>query len=221
MAGHSKSKTIAHRKGAQDKKRGQIFTKLTRALAAVARANPDPEFNAQLRSILIRAKAAGLPKERIASSLNLNANNDNEDSVMYEAYAPGGIGLIIECLTDNKNRIVGEIRPLLSKYSAKLQPVMYLFENLGYVRTTLEKKKDVLEVLKELQPRCTEDSEGITILVDKEYLPQAQQLVRDLDIEVGLCWSPYTKLESRPEFVGKLLESLEENNDVQQVWVNC
>jgi YebC/PmpR family DNA-binding regulatory protein len=228
MAGHSKSKTIAHRKGAQDKKRAETFTKLTRAISAAARNGTDPESNYALRSILVRARAAGVPKDRILAAINPTTDRHDEE-VVYEAYAPGGVGLMIECLTDNRNRTASDVRAILTKHEAKLQSVQHLFDHVGCLQVS-QKTMDQILIgaeqgfgrLLELAERTEEDPPRMYFA--KESYAEVQGIVEGLGDEemvLGLCWLPHIKLGECPESIERLVDELECNDDVQSVWVNC
>src|SRR3546814_11316481 len=118
MAGHSKFKNIMHRKGAQDKKRSALFSKLSREITVAAKMGlPDPAMNARLRAAMIAARAGGMPKDNIERSIKKaeGSDGDNYEEVRYEGFGPGGVSLIIETLTDNRNRPATNVRPIVSK----------------------------------------------------------------------------------------------------------
>src|SRR5688572_4769642 len=124
MSGHSKWSTIKRQKGAADAKRGQLFTKLAREIAVAAREGlPDPDLNVRLRLAVDRARAANMPKDNIERAIERASgasNSDNYDEVYYEGYGPGGTALMIQALTDNRNRTVGEVRALLTRAGGTL-----------------------------------------------------------------------------------------------------
>jgi YebC/PmpR family DNA-binding regulatory protein len=124
MSGHSKWHTIKHKKGAADAKRGKVFTRIIKELTVAARAGGgDPDMNPRLRTIIADAKSANMPAENIKRAIRRGTGEEpgvQYDEVMYEGYGPGGAAIIVETLTDNKNRTVGEIRHLLDKYNGKL-----------------------------------------------------------------------------------------------------
>ncbi len=145
MAGHSKFKNIMHRKGAQDKKRAKIFSRLGREISvAVKEGGPDSESNIRLRSAISTAKSLNMPKENIERAIKKGEGNDpdnNYEQVRYEGYGPGGVAIIAEALTNNKNRTASEIRSTFSKYGGnrgETGSVSFSFKRLGII--TLEKK---------------------------------------------------------------------------------
>ncbi|MBC7645028.1 MAG: YebC/PmpR family DNA-binding transcriptional regulator [Thermoleophilia bacterium] len=139
MAGHSKWANIKHRKGAQDKKRGVLFSKLSRAITVAAKSGlPDPDANATLAQAIQAAKDVSMPKDNIERAIAKGAagagEGDNYESVVYEGYGPQGVAIIAECLTDNRNRTAAEIRHAFSKYGGSLGPsgcVPYMFTRMG------------------------------------------------------------------------------------------
>ncbi|MGI4775762.1 MAG: YebC/PmpR family DNA-binding transcriptional regulator, partial [Janthinobacterium lividum] len=141
MAGHSKFKNIQHRKGAQDKKRAKIFTKLVREIITSAKiGSPDPAMNPRLRAAIAVAKTQNLPKERIDRALNQASdpgNNENYTEIRYEGFGPGGIAIIVEALTDNKNRTASEVRSSFTKFGGNLGEtgsVNFMFNHLGIIQ---------------------------------------------------------------------------------------
>ena len=149
MAGHSKFKNIMHRKGAQDKKRAKIFSRLGREISvAVKEGGPDPEKNIRLRSAIVSAKSLNMPKDNIERAIKKGEGNDpdnNYEEVRYEGYGPDGVAIIVEALTNNKNRTAAEVRPTFSKYGGNLGEtgsVSFGFKRLGSI--TL-KKNDIDE----------------------------------------------------------------------------
>jgi YebC/PmpR family DNA-binding regulatory protein len=139
MAGHSKFKNIMHRKGAQDKKRSALFSKLSREITVAARAGlPDPNMNARLRAAVITARKEGMPKDNIERSINKAAGSDgdNYEEVRYEGFGPGGVALIIETLTDNRNRTATNVRTIVSKNGGNVGApgsVSHGFDRLGLI----------------------------------------------------------------------------------------
>ncbi|WP_374441768.1 YebC/PmpR family DNA-binding transcriptional regulator, partial [Stella sp.] len=124
MAGHSQFKNIMHRKGAQDKKRGKIFTKIIRELTVAARTGlPDPASNPRLRAAVLAAREANMPKDTIDRAIKRGAGGDdgaNYEEVRYEGYGPGGVAVIVEALTDNRNRTAAEVRSAFTKHGGAL-----------------------------------------------------------------------------------------------------
>ena len=138
MAGHSKFKNIMHRKGAQDAKRAKKFTRLIKELAVAARGGTDPESNPRLRTALSACRAANMPKDNIERVLKKAAggDGDNYDEIRYEGYGPGGVALIVEALTDNRNRTASEVRATFSKYGGNMGEtgsVSFMFDRVGQI----------------------------------------------------------------------------------------
>ena len=152
MAGHSKFKNIMHRKGAQDARRAKKFARLIKELQVAARSSTDPESNPRLRTALSACKSANMPKDNIQRVLNKanSGEQDNLEDIRYEGYGPGGAAIIVEALTDNRNRTASEVRSSFTKYNGNLGEsgsVSYLFKNLGLIIYEKNEKFDVEEVL--------------------------------------------------------------------------
>ncbi len=120
MAGHSKWAQIKHKKGAADKKRGQLFSKLLKAISAAAKAEPNPQFNPRLRSAIEKAKESNVPQENIERAISKASEEKNLEDLTVEAYGPGGVAMIITAITDNRNRTISEIKHLLGENGAKM-----------------------------------------------------------------------------------------------------
>src|SRR6478609_1056675 len=139
MAGHSKFKNIMHRKGAQDKKRSAMFSKLSREITVAAKMGlPDPEMNARLRAAVLAAKAQSMPKDNIQRSIDKASGSDaeNYEEVRYEGFGPGGVAIIVEALTDNRNRTASDVRAAFSKYGGAMGEngsVSFMFVRLGSI----------------------------------------------------------------------------------------
>src|SRR6188474_3918478 len=146
MSGHSKWHTIKHKKGAADAKRGKVFTRLIKELTVAARSGGgDPDMNPRLRTIVAEAKANNMPRENIERAIRRGTGEEpgvSYEEITYEAYGPGGVAILIQTLTDNKNRTVGEMRHTLTKYGGNLgeaNSVAWMFEKKGYI--VVEKSK--------------------------------------------------------------------------------
>ncbi|MCK5443989.1 MAG: YebC/PmpR family DNA-binding transcriptional regulator, partial [Rhodospirillaceae bacterium] len=153
MAGHSKFKNIMHRKGAQDKKRGKIFSKLGKEITVAAKmGSPDPDMNPRLRTAIQAAKAQNMPNANIDRAIkrSLEAGGENYEEVRYEGFGAGGVGVIVETLTDNRNRTVAEVRHAFTKYGGNLGTdgsVAYLFSKIGVLNFAPgTSEDDVMEV---------------------------------------------------------------------------
>ncbi|MES2214558.1 MAG: YebC/PmpR family DNA-binding transcriptional regulator, partial [Pseudomonadota bacterium] len=154
MAGHSKFKNIQHRKGAQDKKRAKVFTKLVREIIIAAQGGGDPAINPKLRGAITAARAQNLPKDRIDKAISQAtdpAQKDNYAEIRYEGFATGGIAIIVETLTDNRNRTASEVRAGFTKFGGNLGEtgsVSFMFDHLGIIRypANIASNDDILEV---------------------------------------------------------------------------
>jgi YebC/PmpR family DNA-binding regulatory protein len=235
MAGHSKYKNIMYRKGAQDKKRSALFSKLSREITVAAKMGlPDPEANARLRAAVIAARAQSMPKDNIQRSIDKASANDatNYEEIRYEGFGPGGVALIVEALTDNRNRTATNVRTIFSKNGGNLGAsgsVSHGFERLGlieYAGTAGDADK-VFEAAIEAGAEDVEsDEDGHRIWTSIDRL---HEVARALEPMLGegegakLAWKPSTEVELRGDDAQqllKLIDSLEEDDDVQTVWGN-
>ena len=235
MAGHSKFKNIMYRKGAQDKKRSALFSKLSREITVAAKMGlPDPEANARLRAAVIAARAQSMPKDNIQRSIDKASGGDadNYEEVRYEGFGPGGVALIVEALTDNRNRTATNVRTAFSKNGGNLGAsgsVSHGFERLGLIEYTADAgdAEKVLEAAIEAGAEDVEsDEDGHRIWTTVEDL---HGVAKALEAHLGeaqstkLAWKPQTEVEVRgsdAEQLVKLMDALEEDDDVQTVWGN-
>ncbi|HEX2794466.1 MAG TPA: YebC/PmpR family DNA-binding transcriptional regulator [Croceicoccus sp.] len=235
MAGHSKFKNIMHRKGAQDKKRSAMFSKLSREITVAAKMGaPDPDMNPRLRLAINNAKAQSMPKDNIQRAIDKAAAAGGEDyeEVRYEGYGPGGVALIVEALTDNRNRTATNVRTAFSKNGGNLGAsgaVSHGFERLGmieYPASTGDEEK-VLEAAIEAGADDVESSEdGHVVWTQMDSLHEvATTLEKALGEPEGvkLAWKPNITVdvdESNAQTLMKLVDTLEDDDDVQTVWGN-
>ena len=235
MSGHSKWSTIKRKKGAIDAARSKVFQKLAKELYVAAKSgDPDPANNAALRMVVEKAKSENMPKANIESAIQKAANkgsNENYDSIRYEGYGPGGIAVMIDCLTDNKNRTAGFVRSTLTKRNGNLGTdgsVSYMFKRKGVI--VLENAYDeekVMEDILALDVLDMEVDEEITIYTDADkFLSVKEELDRlgyDKYIMSEVTFVPdnYIALdEETTEKVVTLIEALEDIDDVQNVYHN-
>jgi len=236
MAGHSKFKNIMHRKGAQDKKRAKVFSRLGREISvSVKTGGPDPENNIRLRSAIISAKALNMPKENIERAIKKGEGNDpdsNFEEVRYEGYGPEGVAIIVEAMTNNKNRTAAEIRSTFSKSGGNLGEsgsVSFSFKRLGAI--TLEKKlasEDALfEFVLDNGSKDIEFSEKEHIVYcDHSNLHSLNEKIINKfgkTTSAQLIWKSDSIIEVQKdsaEKLFKLLNTLEDNEDVQEVSSN-
>ena len=236
MAGHSQFKNIMHRKGAQDARRGRLFARLIREITVAARQGlPDPAANPRLRAATVAARQANMPRDTVERAIKKAAGaagGDDYAEVRYEGYGPAGVAVIVEALTDNRNRTASDIRSAFAKHGGALgetNSVGFLFNRLGVVRypAGAASADDVLEAAIEAGAENVEsDAEAheITCAPDDFFA------VRDaLEARFGapetarLEWRPSTTVtldEARAASVLKLLDALEDSDDVQNVWAN-
>ena len=235
MAGHSKFKNIMYRKGAQDKKRSALFSKLSREITVAAKMGlPDPEANARLRAAVIAARAQSMPKDNIQRSIDKASGGDaeNYEEIRYEGFGPGGVALIVEALTDNRNRTATNVRTIFSKHGGNLGAsgsVSHGFERLGLIEYPPSAGDDdkVLEAAIEAGADDVEsDDAGHRIWTSVESLHEVAKALEPMLGEgegAKLAWRPSTEVEIRGEQAQqlvRLMEALDEDDDVQTVWGN-
>jgi YebC/PmpR family DNA-binding regulatory protein len=235
MAGHSKFKNIMYRKGAQDKKRSALFSKLSREITVAAKMGlPDPEANARLRAAVIAARAQSMPKDNIQRSIDKASGGDaeNYEEIRYEGFGPAGVAIIVEALTDNRNRTATNVRTIFSKNGGNLGAsgsVSHGFERLGVIEypASAGDADKVLEAAIEAGAEDVEsDEDGHRIWTSIDSLHEAAKALEPMLGEAEsakLAWKPSTDVEVRGEDAQKLaslMEALEEDDDVQTVWGN-
>ena len=237
MSGHSKWHTIKHKKGAADAKRGKIFTRIIKELTVAARGGGgDPDSNPRLRTIIAEAKAANMPADNIKRAIQRGTGElpgVSYEEITYEGYGPGGAAVIIETLTDNKNRTVGELRHTLSKHGGNLaaeNSVAWMFVKKGYI--VVEKSKANEEALMAAAIEAgaddlRDDEDSWEIVSAPEAFQQVLDAVKALGIEPGaaeVAMLPQNsvKLEGKPaQQMIKLIDLLEEHEDTKKVWSNA
>ena len=235
MAGHSKYKNIMHRKGAQDKKRSSIFSKLSREITVAAKMGlPDPDMIARLRSAILAAKAQSVPKDNIQRSIDKasSADAENYEEIRYEGFGPAGIALIVEALSDNSNRTATNVRTAFSKNGGNLGAsgsVSHGFERMGLIEypASAGDADTVLEAAIEAGADDVEsDDGGHRIWTSVETLHEVARALEPLIGEsegAKLAWRPATEVEVRGDDAAtlmRLIETLEDDDDVQTVWGN-
>jgi YebC/PmpR family DNA-binding regulatory protein len=235
MAGHSKFKNIMHRKGAQDKKRSAQFSKLSREITVAAKMGaPDPDMNPRLRLAVNNAKALSMPKDNIQRAIDKAAAAGGEDyeEVRYEGYGPGGVALIVEALTDNRNRTATNVRTAFAKNGGNLGAtgaVSHGFERKGLIEypASAGDEDKVLEAAIDAGADDVESGEdGHTVWTDMEALHEvagALEKVLGEPESVKLAWKPNLTVDVAEGDAGtliKLVDALEDDDDVQTVWGN-
>ena len=236
MSGHSKWASIKHKKGALDAKRGRIFTRIIKELTVAARAGGgDPDMNPRLRTIIADAKAQNMPAENIKRAIRRGTGEEpgvSYEEAQYEGYGPGGAAVIIDVLTDNKNRTVGEIRHTLEKHGGNLaaaNAVAWMFSKKGYIvveKSKADEEKLMGAVLEAGADDLQDDDENWEVLSTPEAFPAVREAVKQLGIEpasaeVSMIPQNYVKLEGKvATSMVKLMEALDDQDDVQHVWSN-
>jgi YebC/PmpR family DNA-binding regulatory protein len=235
MAGHSKFKNIQFRKGAQDKRRAKLFSKLAREITAAARLGmPDPAMNPRLRTAVQAARAQNMPKDNIerAISKSQEADGANYEEVRYEGFGTGGVGVIVEALTDNRNRTASEVRSIFSKFGGNLGEtgaVSFNFDRLGAVEFEPDKASAdaMLEAAIEAGAQdCESSGEGHLIYSDPEELHEVAKALEEKFGEpqtIRILWRPKNTVpmdEEGGERLLRMIESLEDSDDVQNVYAN-
>lgn len=235
MAGHSQFKNIMHRKGAQDRKKAKIFNKIGRDITlAVRQGGEDANSNFKLRSALIAARASNMPNDRIQRAIKnaTGGENDNVEEIRYEGYGPGGVALIIEAMTDNRNRTAPELRAVMSKAGGALgetNSVAFQFKRVGqlYYPASIGSADAVFEAAVEFGADNVEsDAEGHTIETSvEEYARVLEPMVEKFGtpLESGFVWLPQNTVAVTGDHAAqlvKLLTALEDLDDVQQVFGN-
>jgi len=236
MSGHSKWHTIKHKKGAADAKRGKVFTRLIKELTVAARSGGgDPDMNPRLRTIVTEAKASNMPRENIERAIRRGTGEEpgvTYDEVTYEAYGPGGVALLIETLTDNKNRTVGEIRFMLGKHNGNLgaeNSVAWMFSRKGQVlveKGKVDEDKLLSAALDAGADDMNDEDSGWEIVCAPDRFEAVRDAVKAVGVEpasaaVAMIPQNYVKLVGREaQQMLKLMEALDDHDDVQHVWAN-
>ena len=236
MSGHSKWANIQHRKGRQDKKRGKLFSKLIREVTVAAKYGSDPSANPRLRAAIDKAKSQSMPKENIDRAISRGSGEEegfNFEEVTYEGYGPGGAAILIECMTDNRNRTVAEVRHALSKFGGNLGSdgsVSYLFEKVGLMTlTAVNNKNQTMEIAIDAGAEDIESNEdgSIEIITNPtDFLNVRESLVAEginpEIAEVTMRASVSVSIGVKhAESMLKLLDVLEDLDDVQAVHSNA
>ena len=235
MSGHSKWATIKHKKGALDAKRGKIFTRLLKEIAVAAKGGGNPDGNARLRTAILAAKSENMPQENIKRAIQRGTGElegVNYEEITFEGYGPGGVAIIVETLTDNRNRTVSEIRHAFSKNGGNLGEsgsVRFMFSKKGLIgiekgAATEEQLMDI--VLEHGGEDLNDEGDTWEIVTDPSAFEAVSGAVKAAGIptvmsEVTMVASTYTKLEGNPaKQMIRLLEAMEDFDDTQNVYSN-
>ena len=236
MSGHSKWHSIKHKKGALDAKRGKLFTKFIKEITVAARTGGgDPDANARLRKAILDAKAGNMPNETIDRAIRRGTGEEegvNYEEITYEGYGPGGVALLIQSMTDNRNRTVAEIRHLFSKNGGNLGEagsVGWMFEKKGYIVISKSDKseEELFDLVIEAgADDLRDDEDNFEIITSPEAFEGVQSAVKSAGIEpqvaeVEFVPQNYIRLEGADaRQMLKLMEALEDHDDVQKVSAN-
>ena len=235
MAGHSKFKNIMHRKGAQDAKRARIFARHAKEIMIAARAGADPDMNARLRGAIAAAKAQNMPNDNIDRAVKKGSGGgeaDTYEEIRYEGYGPGGVAMIVDVLTDNRNRAASDIRMAFSKYGGNLgetNSVAFMFDRVGHIQYPADAASDddMFEAALEAGASDVDSGDDMHEIVCE---PDDLNTVREaLEARFGnpetaaLAWKPQSTVEvdeGKASSLFRLLDALDENDDVQNVSAN-
>ena len=236
MSGHSKWHTIKHKKGAADAKRGKVFTRIIKELTVAARnGGGDPGMNPRLRTIIADAKAVNMPADNIKKAIQRGTGElpgVSYEEVTYEGYGPGGAAVIIEALTDNKNRTVGELRHMLTKHNGNLaesNAVAWMFSKKGYIvvdKAGADEEKLLNAVLEAGGDDLRDDGDTWEVLSEPSAFEAVRDAVKALGVEpataqVAMLPQNYIKLEGKDASnMIRLMDALDDHDDVKQVWSN-
>ncbi len=233
MAGHSQFKNIMHRKGAQDARRSKLFSKLAREITVSAKQGlPDPEKNPKLRAAIIAARKENMPKDNIERAIKkaLGGDAENYEEARYEGRGPGGISMIVEALTDNRNRTSGDVRSLFSKYGGQMgETVAYQFDRLGQVQYPADKATpdEMLEAALEAgADDCQSGDQAHDVYCASDSLNEVREALEKRFGPASLAklvWRPQSTVSvegDAAQSLVKLLEALDDHDDVQNVYAN-
>ncbi|HJW41497.1 MAG TPA: YebC/PmpR family DNA-binding transcriptional regulator [Rhizomicrobium sp.] len=235
MAGHSQFKNIMFRKGKQDKERSKLFSKLSREITVASKSGmPDPNHNPRLRTAILAAKAESMPKDNIERAIKKGQGGDaeNYDEVRYEGRGPGGVALIVEALTDNRNRTSADVRSTFSKFGGEMvanNSVAFLFSHVGQIVYAKDKGNDdaMLELALDAgadEVVSTDDGhEFLTSMDGFAAVRDALEAKLGAPAQAGFVWRPQntvTVKDDAGESLVKLIETLDDHDDVQHVYGN-
>ncbi len=236
MAGHSQFKNIMHRKGAKDAKKAKIFTKITREIISAAKTGmPDPAVNPRLRGAVQWAREENMPRDRIEAAIKRGSGNvdtDNFEAVRYEGYGPGGVAVIIQALTDNRNRTASEIRMAFSKFGGNLGEtgsVSFMFDHAGVIAypAAVASEDKIFETALDIgADNCDSTSDAHTIICAHDQFPAVRDALEKsfgAAASAKLAWVPKNTTpvgEEQARQLIKMIDMLEDSDDVQEVFSN-
>ncbi len=237
MSGHSKWSTIKRKKGANDAKRGKIFTKLIKEITVAARqGGGDPEGNPRLRSAIAAAKTENMPKDNIARAIDKGTGGlegDSYEEILYEGYGPGGVAVLVECMTDNRNRTVADVRHFFSKSNGNLGEngcVAWMFDKKGQIlvdKSTITEEDLMDKAIEAGAEDVIEEENEFQVLIGLEEFNDVRDSLEEQGVsflEASISMIPQNVVEVSDEKIAvsllKLLENLEDHDDVQNVHAN-
>ncbi len=235
MAGHSQFKNIMHKKGRADAARAKLFGKLAREITVSAKMGlPDPAMNPRLRAAVLAARAENMPKDNIERAIKKSQGGEGEnyEEIRYEGYAPGGVAVIVEALTDNRNRTASEVRSYFTRYGGSLAEtgaVSFMFKRVGIVQYDVGKATPDAMLDAAIEAGADDVSSspaGHEVIASVENLHEVSRALETKfgePTKTGLVWRPQNSVavdDEAGEKILKLIESLEENDDVQNVYAN-
>jgi YebC/PmpR family DNA-binding regulatory protein len=235
MAGHSKFKNIMHRKGAQDARRAKKFARLTKELQVAVRGGTDPSSNPRLRSALSACRAVNMPKDNIERVIKKaeDGENSNLEEIRYEGYASGGVALIVDALTDNRNRTAAEVRSSFTKYGGNLGEtgsVSFMFNNVGQIvyKKNIMSEDEIFDIAIEVGANDVKADENnyeiITSVNDFNNVREKLEGILGVPDQAELIWYPENNVqiddERKATSILKLLDTLDNCEDVQGVYGN-
>lgn len=236
MSGHSKWHSIKHKKGATDAKRGKIFTRIIKELSVAARlGGGSPDSNPRLRTVIAEAKSVNMPADNIKRAIRRGTGDEpgvSYEEVLYEGYGPGGVALMIDVLTDNRNRAVGEVRHVLSKHGGNLgesNSVSWMFSKKGYIvveKSSVDEEVLMSAVLNAGAEDLSDDDSHWEVITEPETFTAVLGAVQALGVsttaaEISMLPQSYVKLEGKTAHqMLRLMEVLEDHEDVRHVWSN-
>ena len=236
MSGHSKWHSIKHKKGAADAKRGKVFTKIIKEMTIAARdGGGDPDSNPRLRTVVAEAKSVNMPADNIKRAIRRGTGEEpgvSYDEALYEGYGPGGAAMLIDTLTDNKNRTVGELRHLLSKYGGNLaetNSVAWMFDKKGYIvvdKGAADEESLMSAALDAGAEDLRDEDDSWEIITPPDQFPAVHDAIKAMAIvpvaaEVAMLPQNYVTLEGKAAGqMMKLMEVIGDHDDVRNVWSN-
>jgi len=235
MAGHSQFKNIMHKKGRADKARSKLFSKLAREITVAGKLGmPDPAFNPRLRAAILAARAENMPKDNIERAIKKSQGSDSEsyDEIRYEGYGPGGVAVIVEALTDNRNRTAGEVRAIFTKAGGNLAEtgaVSFMFDHVGVVEydAGVASADLMLEAAIEAGAEdVVSNEDGHQVFTTTDTLAEVAKALEvkfNEPRKAAMVWKPQNVIgldDEAGEKILKLIETLDDNEDVQNVYAN-